>query len=412
MLLGAAAAAPFARLAAPAIAQGAEIVWWAPNWGEARARELARRFEAENAGQRVKIEVTVSDGLQNRALAALRSGSPPELMEIQSGWNIPYAATGGLAELDQVVSANNIPLNDFLPGPLSTARYNDKVVGMPYRAEAHGLIYNKAHFRDAGLNPDQPPQNWTEWVDVAKRLTRRNSAGQQLYGMGICGGGEVSNMMFRSVPMIWSNGGGVISDDLRRAVINQPLAVAGVDFYCSFFTQHGAAPPSTLQNDGLALRRLFVAGTLSMYQSGQFDIPAIRQENANIDIGVATLPPAPGKPRAAVLGGWNFVVPAQARNREGALKLVAFLAKPDTMGFYTDTFPARVSAMDLPRFQDPILRPFKEMLPFARPTPPLAAWVQMVQIYFDNVQRILGRDATAQAAMDDAARAMQRLIDR
>lgn len=412
MLLGAAAAAPFARLAAPAIAQTTEIVWWAPNWGQARAEELKRRFEAENPSLRIKLEITVADGLQNRALAAIRSGSPPELMEIQSGWNIPYAAAGGLMALDQIATANNIALNDFLPGPLSTARYNNQLVGLPYRAEAHGLIYSKNAFREAGLDPEKPPQDWNEQVDFAKRLTRRNAANQQLYGMGICGGGEVGNMMFRSMPQIWSNGGSIISDDLRRAVVNQPPAVEAVDFYCGFFTRHNAAPPSTLQNDGLALRRLFVAGTLAMYQSGQFDIPAIRAENANIDIGVGPVPPAPGKQKAAVLGGWNFVVPAQARNRDGAAKLVAFLAKPDVMGFYTDTFPARVSAMDMERFQAPILRPFKDMLPFARPVPPHPGWVQMVQIYFDNVQRILLREATPQAAMDDAARAMQRLLDR
>ena len=412
MLLGAAAAAPFARLAAPAIAQTTEIVWWAPNWGQARAEELKRRFEAENPTQRIKLEITVADGLQNRALAAIRSGSPPELMEIQSGWNIPYAATGGLMALDEVVTANNIALNDFLPAPLGTARYDTKRMGMPYRCEAHGLIYNKAHFREAGLNPDQGPRDWNEQVDFAKRLSRRGANGQQIYGMGICGGGEVGNMIFRSMPQIWSNGGSVISDDLRRAVVNETPAVQAVDFYCSFFTRHNAAPPSTLQNVGLGLRRLFVAGTLSMYQSGQFDIPAIRQENANLDIGVGLIPPAPGKQTAAVLGGWNFVVPAQARNKEGASKLVAFLAKPDVMGFYTDTFPARISPMEMPRFQDPILRPFKEMLPVARATPPLASWVQIVQIYFDNVQRILSRDVEAQPAMNDAARAMQRLIDR
>jgi ABC-type glycerol-3-phosphate transport system substrate-binding protein len=412
MLLGAAAAAPFARLAAPAIAQQQEIVWWAPNWGQARAEELKRRFEAETPGQRIKLEITVADGLQNRALAAIRSGSPPELMEIQSGWNVPYAASGGLMALDEVVTANNIALNDFLPAPLGTARYDNKLMGLPYRCEAHGLIYSKGAFREAGLDPEKPPQDWNEQVDMAKRLTRRTGAGQQMYGMGICGGGEVGNMIFRSMPQIWSNGGSVISDDLRRAVVNEPPAVAAVDFYCSFFTRHNAAPPSTLQNDGLALRRLFVAGTLGMYQSGQFDIPAIRQENANLDIGVGPVPPAPGKPKAAVLGGWNFVVPAQARNRDGAAKLVAFLAKPDVMGFYTDTFPARVSAMELPRFNDPILRPFKEMLPFARATPPLASWVQIVQVYFDNVQRILLREAEPQAAMNDAARAIQRLIDR
>ena len=113
-----------------------------------------------------------------------------------------------------------------------------------------------------------------------------------------------------------------------------------------------------------------------------------------------------------MLGGWNFVVPRQARNREGAAKLIGFLAKPENMGLYTDTFPARVSAMELPRFRDPILQPFREMLPFARATPPLASWVQIVQLFFDNTQRILLREATPQDAMNEANRAIQRLIDR
>ena len=139
-----------------------------------------RRFEAENPSQRIKLEITVSDGLQNRALAAIRSGSPPELMEIQSGWNIPYAATGGLMSLDEVVTANNIALNDFLPAPLGTARYENKLMGMPYRCEAHGLIYNKAHFREAGLNPDQPPRDWNEtFLAIVRRDIAEIEAGRR-----------------------------------------------------------------------------------------------------------------------------------------------------------------------------------------------------------------------------------------
>jgi multiple sugar transport system substrate-binding protein len=412
MFLGAAAAMPFAPHVRPANSQAQEVVWWAPNWGEARARELVRRFQSETPNVTVKIEVTVSDGLQNRVLAALRSGAPPEVMEIQNGWNIPFAATGALAPLDEVVQRNSIDLNDFFPAPLGTARHDGRLVGIPYRSEAHGFIYNKGAYREAGLNPDQPPRDWNEQIEFSRRLTRRTGDGRQMYGMGICGGGEVGNMVFRSLPQIWSNGGSIISDDLRRAVVNQTPAVQAVDFYCGFFTRHNAAPPSTLQNDGLALRRLFVAGTLAQYQSGQFDVPAIQRENASIEIGVGRVPPAPGKETAALLGGWNFIVPRQARNQEGAQKLVAFLAKPDVMGFYTDTFPARRSGMELPRFRDPILQPFREMLPFARPSPPIRDWVQCIQIYFDHVQRVLLRELSAQDAMTEAARAMQRLIDR
>ena len=91
---------------------------------------------------------------------------------------------------------------------------------------------------------------------------------------------------------------------------------------------------------------------------------------------------------------------------------MGFLAQPDNMGYYTDTFPARKSPMAMPRFQDPILTAFREMLPYARPVPPVRDWLQMVQIFFDQTQRILLKEASSQDAMNEAAKAMQRLLDR
>ena len=40
------------------------------------------------------------------------------------------------------------------------------------------------------------------------------------------------------------------------------------------------------------------------------------------------------------------------------------------MAALTYTFPARKSAMDMPQFQDPELKVFKDMLPYARTLPP------------------------------------------
>ena len=70
-----------------------------------------------------------------------------------------------------------------------------------------------------------------------------------------------------------------------------------------------------------------------MYQSGQFDIASIRKENPEIDIGVMPIPHPEGKETAAILGGWSFVVPKDAKNPEEAKKLVQFLAEPRTRGF-------------------------------------------------------------------------------
>jgi multiple sugar transport system substrate-binding protein len=148
------------------------------------------------------------------------------------------------------------------------------------------------------------------------------------------------------------NGGSIISDDMKTATVNSPEAVAAAKFYTDMLVTHHVSPPSTLQNDGTANRRLFIAGTVAAYQSGQFDVPSIRKENPNLDVGVMMIPHPEGKNTAAILGGWSFIIPKDAKNPEDTKKFVQFLAQADNMGFFTDTFPARKSAMDLPRFQD------------------------------------------------------------
>jgi multiple sugar transport system substrate-binding protein len=383
-----------------------EVIWWTPNWGQARAIELVRRFEAANPGVRVRIEATVPDGLPTRIQTALRSGSPPDVIDAQHGWVVPYAQAGLLQPLDEALEARD----DYASGALDYDTWDGKLWGLPYRIETHAVLYNKGLFREAGLDPDRPPETWDELVATASRLTKTRPDGRKQYGYSITGGGEVGNTLFRSLPLIWMNGGDILSADLTTATVNAPAAVEAVTFYTDMYLKHHVSPPSTLQDDGLASRRLFIAETVAMYQSGQFDLEPIRRENPRLDLGVMMLPHPRGKATAAALGGWSFIVPKDAPHPDAAKRLVRFLCTPENMGFFTDTFPARTSAMNLPRFADPLLDSFKRMLPFGRKVPPRRNWLQIVQIYFDHLQRILLKDATPQTAMDDAARQIDALL--
>jgi multiple sugar transport system substrate-binding protein len=355
---------------------------------------------AANPGTTIKVEVTVSNGLPERVLTALRSGAAPDIIEVQHGWVNGYAQSDLILPLDDTIQDKP----DYSKAAIDYVTWNGKIWGIPYRIETHGVIYNKDHFREAGLDPDKPPKTWDELTSAAKALTKSGR-----YGFGITGGGEVGNTIFRSLPFIWMNGGDILSSDMTKAVVNSPEAVKAVEFYTNFY-KLGYAPKSTLENDGLGLRRLFIANTLSSYQSGQFDIPAIQKENANIKLGAMTIPAPAGKPTAAVLGGWSFIVPKSAKNPAEAKKFVQFLNTSENQGYYTDTFPARTSSLKLPRFDDPMLKPFAEMLPFGRPVPAHKNWVKIVQAYFDGIQRILLGDQTAQKAMDQANEEIQALL--
>ena len=81
------------------------------------------------------------------------------------------------------------------------------------------------------------------------------------------------------------------------------------------------------------------------------------------------------------------------------------------IGFFTDTFPARVSALSVPRYDDPQLKQFVAFLGNGRPYPVNAHWVQIAQALFDGIQRILSGDQDSQAAMDQANEEIQALLD-
>jgi multiple sugar transport system substrate-binding protein len=400
--IAAALVASVSGLSVAAAANAGEVTWWTPNFNAERAEEMKTRFEAENPDITINLEITTTDGLPQRILTTLRSGSAPDIIDAQHPWVNGYAQNGLVIPLDDVIEDRD----DYNEAALDYVTWDGKLWGLPYRIEAMAALYNKQHFRDAGLDPEDPPENWDELVEAAKALT---AAGRS--GFAITGGGEVGNTIFRSVPYIWMNGGDLISEDGTRAVVNEPAAVEAVKFWTDMYVEHGVSPASTLENDGTANRRLFIAEAVSAYQSGQFDIASIQKENPDIEIGVMMQPRPEGKSTSSILGGWSWVVPTDAENPEEAKEFLRFLAQPENMGFYTDTFPARVSAMEMPRFDDPMLEVFGEMLPYGRPLPNHPRWVQIAQAYFDGVQRILIGEQDAQEAMDLAAEDIQALLD-
>ena len=384
-----------------AFVSAGEVVWWTPNWGETRAKELATKFTAANPGITIKLEVTTSDGLPQRVLTALQSGAAPDIIEVQHGWVNGYAQNDLVLPLDDTIQDKQ----DYTPAALAYVTWNDKLWGLPYRIETHGVIYNKDQYKAAGLDPDKPPQTWKDLVAASKALSRDGN-----FGFAITGGGEVGNTIFRALPFIWMNGGGIISEDMKTAIVNQPAAVEAVQFYTDFY-KNGQSPTSTLENDGTANRRLFIAEKVAAYQSGQFDLGSIAKENPKINIGAMPIPHPDGKQTAAILGGWSYVVPKDAKNPDEAKKFLQFLNTSENQGFFTDTFPARMSAMKLPRFDDPLLAAFKAMLPYGRPVPIHKNWVQITQAFFDGIQRILLGDQTTKESMDQANEEIQALLD-
>ena len=80
----------------------------------------------------------------------------------------------GYAQGDLVVPLDDTiqDKSDYVKAALDYVTWNGKLWAIPYRIETHGVIYNKDHFKEAGLDPDKPPKTWDELLAAAKAMTK------------------------------------------------------------------------------------------------------------------------------------------------------------------------------------------------------------------------------------------------
>jgi ABC-type glycerol-3-phosphate transport system substrate-binding protein len=154
-------------------------------------------------------------------LIALRSGIPPDVIEVQTSWIAPYVATGKLQDIGATL-ADRLDPKDFVPAALASASAGDKIYGLPFQAEALAMFYRRDLYRAAGLDPDKPPLTWPEFIETARKLTRQGADGKRVFGYGIAGGGPEArgNAVARCLTSDERRRHSVT--DLKQATLNGP----------------------------------------------------------------------------------------------------------------------------------------------------------------------------------------------
>ncbi len=395
-------------------AAGAEpsgtVIWWSPNWDSPRDAELVKKFEALNPKIKVEIQQSVGQGLENKILVAIQSGSGFDVADISLSWNLSFARTGGLLQLDPYITESKLDVADFYAGNWASVTLDGKVWGMPYRGGSDGFFYNRKLYREAGLDPDKPPVTWDDVAATALKLTKRAGDKKQ-FGWGMQGGGETNNFMAFFSTTIWGHGGEYFSSDNKTVTVNQPPAVAGVTTWSDLLLKHKVVQDSVLQDDGNTILPLFAQEVVAQYLTGTYAIAPIRKANPNIDIGFGVWPRAKGRDPATNLGGWNLIVPKATKNPSATWKFVSFIAEPENMAVLTDVFPARRSAMKFPRFQNPDFKTFIENMQYAHPYPiQIPNWPKMTSVVQKNAQTVLLGQKSPQEAMNILAGEMTKLL--
>ncbi|HET8658571.1 MAG TPA: sugar ABC transporter substrate-binding protein, partial [Micromonosporaceae bacterium] len=365
-----------------------EINVWAMGTEGEKLSVLADDFMKENPEAKVKVTPVPWDGAHDKIATAIAGRQTPDASLIGTTWMGEFAKTGGL----DATPADIVKKEDFFEGAWDTTVVNGTSYGVPWYVETRLFYVNKDVAAKAGVT--SAPKTWDEFKAAIKAFKEKGGA---TWGISLQPGGTGS---WQSVlPFVWQNGGDVYSGN--KFTLDSPQATEALAYYKSFFDE-GLAPKDLPQG---SLEPSFVKGQIGAFISGPWHIGLLKEQGGADKYTVWHMP---GKQAAtSFIGGGNFAVFKDAKNRDGAWKFAAYLSRPEVQVKWYQT------SSDLPSVKkgwedsalkaDPLLAAFGDQLNDAKAPPTIPTWEQVAAGIDGEVEKLVKTNAKP----EDAAKAMQ-----
>ncbi|MFG6196287.1 sugar ABC transporter substrate-binding protein [Nonomuraea sp. JJY05] len=371
-------------------AAGTITVWAMGTEGELLPK-LAAQFGTANPGAKVEVTAVPWQDYAKKVQTAIASGDTPDATMVGAVDLAAFASTGGL---DQVPS-KLVDYGAFYRGAVQSTTFEGAEYGVPWYVETRSLFYRKDLARAAGVSA---PRTWDEYGPFLKALQRQGAK----WGLSLPTG--ATGTWQSVVPFMWQAGARIMNEDGTTFTFDTPEALKGLEFYRSLIASKITSP-----NGPVSLGEIepqFVAGSTAALISGPWEVNLLKSAGGSsfVDekVGIAPLPSGP-KSNAGYIGGGQWAVFKDAKNREGAWKFIRWLASPEVQKTWYDLsgdLPAVQSAWNEGKLAtDATLAVFRTQLTTAQPGPNTTTWRQVTAVLDGEIEKVAKGVSTPEAAL-------------
>ena len=257
---------------------------------------------------------------EKKILTSILSENPPDLVFLVTPV-AKWATRLALTPLDDLIKRDSFDSSIFFSALWDEMRFKDKVYALPLYSNSYAFFYNKKLFREAGLNPENPPKTWTEVLEYSAKLTKKDAKGNFTQMGFIPTYGNIQT----SVMMAWELGAQMLSDDGRKVSLNNIPTIDAFNWLVSFYDQYKLNDVSTFTAGfGFADQHGFISEKLAMMVLDNSFPDQINLYNKSLDYGVADIPTFEGHSPISSTGSWWFAIPRGAKNKEAAWEFMKF----------------------------------------------------------------------------------------
>ncbi|WP_105614868.1 extracellular solute-binding protein [Vallitalea okinawensis] len=355
------------------------------------------------------VSVTLSD--DQNVDTRIAAGDAPDIYAGVFGYQpAKYSKTGNLVNYEEFDDYNEV--FDRISENYVMRNF-DGVYYVPWNATTQLMIYNKELFREAGLDPENPPQTFDEFLEAAKKIDElpNREDGSDVYGTifwndALAWGGWYWTMLSQIYYNMNDGRYQLFNEYGTDIVFDQPDAHM-VEFFDFIRSAQELAPP-TMENNFFArnvgMWLQFGYGWKANLKEAQGEPMVIGE-----DVGVAPIPtPKEGDTHWSTLDGRALMIfKSNPEQEKIAWEFVKFLMRDEynlaackALG----QLPTLKSLVNDPYFQRPEAKPFVDQLQNTLPNEPIAELDEVAniiqQVYVETVieQKISSEEAVNKAA--------------
>ena len=295
------------------------------------ARKMFDEFEKQNPGVKITLESGgATSELQRQYLSTLLGAKDSSLDVLILDIINPaqYYAAGWIEPLDKYLGVKDAKsyMSQYLPAYATADVIDNKIVALPYFADAMFLYYRKDLLDKYGVSP---PATWDDLATGSEKI-QKGENNPNLQGLSFQGA-PIEGAVCTFLLPYWSQG----KDYQKGVPLDKKAAVTGLDMWLGMVGKGVAKKNIAEVKTGDTVNE-FMAGNVVFAINWGFAWDLFQSDphtKVKGNVGVAKLPAMRGGQSATCIGGWQWSVSAFSKNKAEAAKLVKFMSSPDVSKF-------------------------------------------------------------------------------
>lgn len=303
---------------------GRTIVTYWEKWTGFEAAAMKAVVDSFNRMQdSIWVDMMTTSNIDRKVLVATAGADPPDIAGLFSFNIAAYVDNFALTPLDEYMQNAGIGSRQYVDAYIQMCRYRGHYWGLPTTPSSIALHWNKTLFREAGLDPEKPPQTLGELDSMAARLTKYDEEGN-IVQLGFLPGEP------GWWPWAWGFWfGGRLWDGDSTVTIQSEPNLAAMRWVASYAQRYGNEQLKKFTGGFGSFsspQNAFLSGLVAMELQGVWMHNFIEKYAPGMEWGAAPFPSAvPGLDSVTIVEADVLVIPRGARHPDQAFAFIAFV---------------------------------------------------------------------------------------